>query len=100
MMLADALHYVRTTSILLNTIRKQLGEYMDTMPLPEGADDIKRAGIKMWLNHYMDGDCSYETLGNVLKTLGVKELLKPQIHEMEVSESGELKIYSIGGDGE
>lgn len=93
MNLIESLHYVRSTTLFLNAIRKQLEEYIDVMPLPEGTDNLKRANIKLWLQHYMNGICSFESLNNILKYWGVSELLKPPIHEIEVNEDGELKIF-------
>lgn len=95
MNLLDSLNYVRSTSMFLKGIRKQLDDYIDTMPLPEGTDDLKRTNVKLWLHHYMDGSCSLESLNNILRYWGLSELLKPQIHEMEVNESGELKVYNV-----
>lgn len=95
MNLTDSIHYVRGATKFLNGIREQLEEFIDVMPLPEGTEPIQRANIKLWLNHYMDGACSYESLKNILKYWGFDGLLKPPIHEMEVNEDGELKVYDV-----
>ena len=95
MQLADALHFGRALSTQAKEIRKQLNEYIDGMPLPEGSTGLQRANLKMWMNHYMDGVCSFESLNNLLNQWGLATLLKMPPHEMEVDADGKLTVYEV-----
>lgn len=95
----DSINYVRSTSALLKSIREQLDEYFDTMPLPEGTDHIQRANIKLWVHHYMDGNCSMESLTNMMTILGYSDLFKQRVHELEVDSDGELTVYEVRNHG-
>ena len=96
----DSINYVRSTSALLKSIRDQFDEYLDTMPLPEGTDNIQRANIKLWIHHYMNGNCSMESLKNMMNALGVPELLKQKTHELEVDADGKLTVYEVQNHGD
>lgn len=96
----DSINYVRSTSALMKSIREQLDEYFDTMPLPDGTDKIQRANIKLWIHHYMDGNCSMESLKNMLNKLGFPELIRQKTHELEVNADGELTVYKVLKNGD
>ena len=94
MSFVDGIHNGRCLTMMAKEMRSGLNEYMDTMTLPEGTDSCQRANIKLWVNKYIDGDCSFKSLNNLLTHVGFGQLLESSIHEVEVDKSGKITIYN------
>ena len=94
----DSITYIQSTTKLLKEMRRTIDDYMDTMPLPEDIDKIKRANIKIWVHSYMNGKCTMDSLKNIMQEIGVSDLLAEPFHELEVSKDGEVTVYDIGGN--
>lgn len=92
----DSITYIQSTTKLLKEMRRTLDAYMDTMPLPEDIDKITRGNIKIWVHHYMNGKCTMDSLKNIMREIGVADLLAEPFHELEVSKDGKVTVYDIG----
>ena len=98
MNIVESLNFIRSTTKLTKQMQKSLDEYFDNMELPEEIDKAKRGTIKIWMRHYMDGNCTMESLKNIMRKLGVADLLAEPFHKLEVSEDGEIEMYDISGN--
>lgn len=94
--LFDAINMGKMLTVQQKEIRRQLNEYFDTMHLPEGTDDIKRENVKLWLNNYMNSECSFESLTNILHSWGLSDLLNPTTaYPMKIDKEGHIEIYRM-----
>ena len=89
----DAIQLGRSLTTLQKQVREQIDEHMKTMQFPEGADGAQRETAKIWVNHYMNGACSLESLNNLMMHMGFADMFKQRPHELEVDKDGKLTIY-------
>ena len=100
MSFTEGVHAAMHLSRLTKDVCDGLDEYMKTMPLPEGTDEIKRATLKIWVHHYINGTCSFESLLNVARTMGLRQLFDEPPKELECDENGEIRMWRIENEGQ
>lgn len=96
----EALNLGRALNLLQKQTREQINAHLDEMPFPPGTDNCMRATAKIWVNHFMDGACSLETLNNVMRKMGFADMMQQPPHELEMNEAGEIKMYQINREGQ
>ena len=100
MSFAEGVHTAMHLSRLTKDVCEGLDEYMETMPLPEGADEIKRMTVSMWVHHYINGTCSFDSLLNIAGTMGLRQLFDEPPKELECDAKGEIHVWKDEVEGD
>ena len=98
MSFTEGVQQARAFTYAAEWARRTIDEYMKEMKMPEGADEITRGTIEIWVHHYIRGECSFRSLVNVAKQYGVGRLFDEDRKELECDEKGAVRIWKIEGD--
>jgi len=91
MLLMDAIDTAKYMQLMVERTKKGIEESIERLPI---ADTAKMETLKMWVNRYIDGGTSYESLCNIAKMFGVEKMTQRENREeVNIDENGKLVVY-------
>lgn len=87
MTLQENLRSIRMLHLMINSEMTKLHTYLD---YAVGMDKVEANNIKIWIDHYINGECSFESLKNIAQMLGFPDLFNDRKYAFEVTSEGKI----------